>query len=129
MHVLVSQWWHNMEAADHRMHLLDTRRDPRLPDRIDHAAMTARGQHDETSAFDHEVRPDLVLEIIENEVAGVLCRRNFFGETPEPVDDPDLLAAWPQRIFETAFCDLAGGEGMVGNDGGPFRHHEREIRV
>src|SRR3981081_2533460 len=129
LHVFVGQRRHNMEAADYRMHFLDAGRDLRLPDRIDHAAMTAGGQHDKTFSSDDEVRSDLVLEIIENEAAGVLCRRNFVGETPEPVDDPDLLAGWPQRCFETALCDLASGEGMVGNDGRAFRHHEREVRV
>ena len=67
----------------------------RLLDRVDHTAMTAGCQHDETFAFDDEVRSDLVLEIIENEASGVLCRRNFVRETPELVDDPDLLVAWP----------------------------------
>ena len=72
--VLISQRRHNMEAADYRMHFLDAGRDLRLPDRIDYTAMTAGGQHDETLVFDGEVRSDLMLEIIENEAAGVLCR-------------------------------------------------------
>src|SRR6202051_3810211 len=99
------------------------------PDRIDHAAMTAGRQHDETFSFDDEVRSDLVLEIVGNEAAGVLRRGKFVGKTPEPGNDPDLLASWSQRLFETALCDLAGGEGMVSNDGRPFGHHEREVRV
>jgi hypothetical protein len=81
--------------------------------------MTAGGQHDETFAFDNKVRSNLVFEIIGNEAAGVLCRRNVVRETPEPADDPDPLAAWPQRFFEAALCDLAGSEGMVSNDGRP----------
>ena len=127
--VLVGQWRHDVEAANDRVHFLDAGSGLRLLDCVDHTAMTAGGQHDETFAFDDKVRSNLVLEIIGNEAAGVLCRRNFVRETPEPVDDPDLLAAWPQRFFETALCDLAGGEGMVGNDGRPFGHHEREVRV
>ena len=111
------------------MHFLDAGSGLRLLDCVDHTAMTAGGQHDETFAFDDEVRSNLVLEFIGNEAAGVLCRRNFVRGTPEPVDDPDLLAAWPQRFFETALCDLAGGEGMVSNEGRPFGHHEREVRV
>src|SRR6476661_7464763 len=99
--VLVGERRYNMEAADHRVHFLDAGCDLRLPDRIDHAAMTTGGQHDEAFAFDDEVRSDLVLEIIGNEGAGVLCRRNFIGETPEPVDNPNFLVTWPQRFFET----------------------------
>ena len=99
--VLVGQWRHDVEAADDRVHFLNAGSGLRLLDCVDHTAMTAGGKDDETFAFDDEVRSNLVLEIIGNEAAGVLCRRNFVRETPEPVDDPDLLAAWPQRFLRS----------------------------
>src|SRR5262249_22038876 len=72
---------------------------------------------------------DLVLKIIGNEAAGIFCRRNLLRETSETVDDPDLLAARSQRRLETCLRDFAGGKSMIGHNGRPFRHHEREVRV
>src|ERR1044072_6661662 len=60
--ILVAQRWHDVKTADDRMYSLDAGGSLRLFDRIDDAAVTAGGEYDQTFAFDHEVRCDLVLE-------------------------------------------------------------------
>ena len=54
-----------MKAADDRMYFLNAAGGLRLFDRIDDATVTAGGDYDQTFAFDHEVRSDLVLKIIQ----------------------------------------------------------------
>jgi hypothetical protein len=71
--VLVGQRWHDVKAADDRMYFLDAGGGLRLLDCIDDATVTAGGDHDQTFAFDHEVRSDLVLKIIRNKAAGIFC--------------------------------------------------------
>src|SRR5713226_6013319 len=127
--VLVGQWRYDVEAADDRVHFLDTGSGLRLLDCVDDAAVTAGSKYDQTLVFDYEVRSDLMLKIIENKAAGIFRRWNSVRETSEAVDDPDFLAARPQRLLESAQRDLAGGKGVIGNDGRAFRHHEREVRV
>jgi hypothetical protein len=92
--VVVVQWWHDVEAADERMDPLDAGSRLCLLDRIDDAAVTAGCQHDQSLAFDDEVRGDLMLEVIGNEGAGIFRGRNLLRETSETVDDTHLLAAW-----------------------------------
>ena len=71
--VLVGQRWHDVKAADDRMNFLDAGGGLRLFDCIDDATVTAGGDYDQTFAFDHEVRCDLVLKIIRNKAAGIFC--------------------------------------------------------
>src|SRR6476620_2213707 len=92
--VIVGQWWHDVETADERVHLLDAGRRLRLPDGIDDPAVTAGRQHDQSLVCDDEVLGYRMLEVIGNEGAGIFRRRNLRRETSETVDDPDLLAAW-----------------------------------
>src|SRR5262245_7676412 len=122
--VLVGQWRHDVESTDNSMHLLDAGSCLCLLDRNDDATMTAGGQHDQSLAFDNEVRTDLMFKIIRNEITGIFCRRHFLRETPETVDHADFLAAWSQRLLETGLRDLAGSEGMIGHDSRSFSHHE-----
>ncbi len=98
-----------MEAADERMDLLDAGSRLCLLDRIDDAAVTAGRQHDQSLAFDEEVRRDLMLEVIGNEGAGIFRGRNLLREASETVDDAHLLAAWAQWFLETALRDFARG--------------------
>ena len=93
MNVVVGQWRHDVEPTNDRMHLLDAGSSLCLPDRIDDATVTARCQHDQSLASYNEVRTDLMLKIIGDEVTGIFCRRKVLWKTSETVDDPDLLAA------------------------------------
>src|SRR5262245_43576346 len=127
--VLVGQWRHDVESTDNRMHLLDARSGLCLFDRIDDTTVTAGCQNDQPLAFDNEVRTDLMLKIIGNKTIGIFCRRHLLRETSETIDDPDLLAAWSQRLLETGLRDFAGSKGMIGHHCRPFSHHEREVRV
>src|SRR5262249_60735986 len=45
------------------------------------------------------------------------------------VEDPNLLAAWSQRLLETGLRDFAGSKGMITHHGWSFSHHEREVRI
>src|SRR5215468_2909945 len=65
--VLVGQRRHDVETTNNSMHLLDAGSGLCLFDRIDDATVTAGGQHDQSLAFDNEVRTNLVLKIIRNE--------------------------------------------------------------
>src|SRR3974390_1217831 len=85
----VVEWRNYMESTDNGVYFLHPRRGLRLPDRIDDAAMAARGENDQTLALDDEVGADLVLEIVQNVSAGVLHRRHLFGEASEAVNDPN----------------------------------------
>src|SRR6516162_3232439 len=98
MNVIVGQWRYDVEPTNDRMHLLDAGSGLCLPDRIDDATVTARCQHDQSLAFYDEVRTDLMLKIIGDEVTGIFCRRNVLWKTSKTVDDPDLLAAWWHRF-------------------------------
>src|SRR5262245_47651054 len=91
--VLVGQWRHDVESADHRMHFLDAGSGLCLIDCINNAAVTAGCQHHQSLAFDYAVSADLMLEIIENEISGILCCRDLLWKTSETADDADLLAA------------------------------------
>ena len=53
-----------MKAPDHRMNFFHTGGGLSLPDRVDHAAMTARSQDDKPASFQIERRRDLVLKLI-----------------------------------------------------------------
>ena len=53
-----------MEAPDHCVNLFDTAGGLSLPDRVDHAAMAARGQYDEPASFQIERRCDFVLKLV-----------------------------------------------------------------
>src|SRR5881398_2550598 len=70
-----------------------------------------------------------MLKIIGNETIGIFCRRDLLREAAETADNSDLLAAWSQRPLKTGLRDFASGKCMISNDGRPFRHHEREVRV
>lgn len=85
--VVVVQWWHDVEAADERMDPLGAGSHLCLLDRIDDAAVTAGCQHDQSLAFDDEVRGDLMLEVIGNEGAGIF-RGRFSGKHPKPLTIP-----------------------------------------
>src|ERR1700722_818388 len=69
--VSVVQRWNDMEAADDGVHLLDSGRGLRLPDRVDDAAMAAGSQNDQPFAFHDEIGADLVLKIIRDEGTGI----------------------------------------------------------
>src|SRR5450759_3761308 len=118
-----------MEPPDDGMHLLDAGGGLRLPDRIDDPAVAARSENDETVALDQEVSPDLVLEIIGNECAGILRRWHLVREATEAVHDADLFPGRLKRLLRAYERDLSGSEGMIGDDGRPLGHHQRKVRV
>jgi hypothetical protein len=60
-----------MEATNNSMDFLDARDCLRLLNRVDYAAMAARGKNDETFALDQKVSRDFVLEIIRDESASI----------------------------------------------------------
>jgi len=90
MNVIVVERWHDMEAADHRVHLRNPRSGLRLPYGVDDSAMAARGQHHESLVFQQEIRRNLVLEIVRDECAGILGRRDLLGKASETVHDADF---------------------------------------
>ena len=112
-----------MEAADHRVHLLHAGCGLGLSDGVDDSAVAARGHDDQSLALEHEVGPDLMLEIVRNKGSGVLRRRDLVRETAKPINDADFLCCIAKRLFESALCNFSGGEGMIGDDGRPFCHH------
>ena len=64
-----------METADHRVHLLHPRCRLCLPDGVEHAAMTARGEDNQALSLYDKIGGELMLEIVGDEIAGVLGRR------------------------------------------------------
>ena len=72
--VLVGQRRHDVETTNNSMHLLDAGSGLCLFDRIDDATVTAGCQHNQSLTFDNEVRTDLMLKIIRNEITGIFCR-------------------------------------------------------
>jgi hypothetical protein len=91
--------------------------------------MATRGQDDETLSFDKIVGCYLMIEIVGDIGAGVLRRRHFLRETAETIENADNLAGWQQRLLERCLPDPSAGEGVIGDDGGAFRHHQHEIRI
>ena len=125
--IVVAERRHDMEAADDGVHLVDAGDRLSLLHRVDDAAVAARGQHDEPLALHHVCGRDLVVEIVRDIIADVLCRRHLFREAAEAVEDADDLLRRPQRLFERGFGNPAGGEGVVGDQRRAFRHHQREV--
>src|SRR5262245_37395560 len=121
--VVVVQRWNEMEAADHRVYVLYAGCGLGLSARVDDSAVAARGHDDQSLVLEHEVGPDLMLEIIWNKGSGVLCRGDFVRETAKPINDADFLCCIAKRLFESALCNFSGGEGMIGDNGRPFCHH------
>src|SRR5262245_54286951 len=70
-----------------------------------------------------------MIEIIGNIGPGVLRCWHFLRETAETIENANDLASRQQRLFERCLPDPSAGEGMIGNDGGAFRHHQHETRI
>ncbi len=70
-----------MEPADDGVYFVDAGDFLGLLDRIDNAAMAARGQHDEAFALDQIGGRDFVVKIVGNLGAGIVHRRHFFRKT------------------------------------------------
>src|SRR5262249_46288802 len=127
--VVVAKRRHDMKTADDGVHLVDPGHLLSLLDGVDHAAMATRCQDDQTLALDKIVGCDLMIEIIGDIGTGVLRPGHFLWETAETIENANNLASWQQRLFERCLPDPSAGEGVIGNDGGAFRHHQHEIRI
>src|SRR5258706_9541279 len=89
-----------VESADHRMNLVDPGSRLGLPDRVDHAAMAARGQNDQPASFQVERGGDLVPELVGNDRLGPVALRKPVGIAPHPVVHADLHGAGRQELLK-----------------------------
>src|SRR5882757_4528421 len=118
-----------MEPTDHGVYLLDARGSLRLFDRVDHAAMAARGQHDKAAAFQVKRRGDLVSELIRDDRLRPLVLRQLVGVAADAVIHADLHCAWRQQLLKAVQSDLAGGEAMIGDKRRSLGEGHREIGI
>ena len=65
-----------------------------------------------------------MIKVVRDVNACVLFRRHLFGETAEAVKDSNDLRGRKQRLLERNLPDAAGGEGVIGDEGWLWRHHQ-----
>jgi hypothetical protein len=85
--------------------------------------MATRGENDEPSALKYKACCYLVLEIVRDEFAGIFRFWHLFWKATKAVDNADLLLSWLQRLLRAYLRDLAGGEGVIRDNGRPIRNH------
>jgi hypothetical protein len=103
---------HQVEAADHRVDLVDPRQRLGLPDGVEHAPVAAAGDHHQAQVLDHVAGGQFVLAVV-GRLAVALARRQL-GRVAA---DPGAHGRGDGGALERLQRDHAGGEGLVGDDG------------
>lgn len=78
----------DMETTDNCVHLFHSGHGLRLSDGVDHTAMAARCENDQTLALDDEVGADLVLEIVRMKAPVFFAGGILSGKHPNPPKMP-----------------------------------------
>src|SRR6516164_8932705 len=68
-------------------------------------------------------------EVVRNIISRILLRCGLVRKAAKSINNADFLQRIFQRPFKSALRNLSRGKGMVGDDGGTFRHHEQQARV
>jgi hypothetical protein len=121
--VVVTKRRNDMKSADHGMHFIYSGCGDRLAHGINHAAMTARRQHDQAPVLDQKCGAYLMLEIVGDIVTSILGRRHFFRKAAEAIENTDYLRTRLEWLLKRGLTDAASGEGVVGDQRRLGRHH------
>src|SRR5262245_6230106 len=122
--VVVAKRGNDMKSADHGKHFIYSGCGDRLAHGVNHAAMTARCQHDKAPVLDQKCGAYLMLEIVSDVVAGILGRRHFLWKAAEAIENSDNLCTRLEWLLKRDLTDAAGREGVVCDQRRLGRHHQ-----